>query len=163
MEIGKTMADEINKQINAEFYSAYLYFAMAGYFDEKGLPGFASWMKAQAKEELEHGEKFYEYLVERGGKFVPMAIEKPESTWSGPLEAFEQSLAHEQKVTGMIDSLYEAACAEKDNATKVFLQWFISEQVEEEATVTGIIDKLKLSGDKPQALLMLDRELGSRE
>ncbi|MFH1393417.1 MAG: ferritin [Candidatus Micrarchaeota archaeon] len=162
MKITKEMESAINAQINAEFFSGYLYLSMAAFFERQNLPGFSTWMRMQAQEEQIHGMKLFNYLLERGGSFSPKAIDAPASSWGSPLAVFQESFKHEQDVTGMINKLYEAARAENDHATEIQLQWFITEQVEEESSAEAIVEKLKLAGDKPQALLMLDRELGSR-
>ncbi len=163
MKISKKLETIINKQINAEFYSAYLYLSMAAYFDSMNLHGFSHWMKTQSKEELNHGMKFYEYVYERGGTVKLDAIETPKLQWTGPLNAFEDAYAHEVKVTEMINNIYEMAKSEKDNATIVCLDWFVKEQVEEEASADAIVQKIKMIGEKGHALLLLDRELGSRK
>lgn len=157
------MEEALNKQLNAELYSAYLYWSMAAYFHDLSLDGFAHWMRLQAREEVEHAEKFYDYIVERGGRVLLAAINNPETEWNSPQAVFEMTLAHEQKVTGMINELVELAMAEKDHATCNFLQWFVEEQVEEEATADGILQQLKLIGDNKVGLLLLDRELGQRK
>ncbi len=161
--ISSTMNDAINKQINAEFYSAYLYLSMAIYFESVDLSGFANWMRVQAEEEQFHAMKFYDYLHERDGKVELEAIEKPTVKFDGLLEAFEQSLEHEQKITAMINDLMALAMDEKDFATANFLQWFIEEQVEEEASVKSIIAQLKMIDGKGHALLMFDREFATRK
>ncbi|MBN1917255.1 MAG: ferritin [Verrucomicrobia bacterium] len=158
----KKMETAINRQINAELYSGYMYLAMSSYFETVNLPGFAAWMKAQAGEELEHAMKMFGYVGERRGTVTLDAIDKPPSKWASPLKAFEAALEHEEKVTGMINTLADLAAAENDHATGVFLQWFIKEQVEEEASADAIVQKLKLAKDASGALLMLDRELGKR-
>ena len=163
MKLSKKMETAINKQINAEFYSAYLYLSMAAYFEEMNLSGFSAWMRAQTKEEMEHGMKLFDYVFERGGSITLAAIDKPVGKWKNPLDVFQASLAHEQKVTRMISNLYNLAKSEKDHATEIELQWFVSEQVEEEASVSDIIEKLKLVGSKGNGILMLDRELGQRK
>lgn len=158
----KEMEAALNAQINAEFYSSYLYLAMQSYFQSLSLSGFSSWMNCQAREELFHGMKFYEYVNERGGKVLLEGIAKPDSQWSSPLQAFEQVLAHEQKVTGLINDLVEVALDAKDHATNIFLQWFVTEQVEEEASVGEIVDKLRLIGNDSSGLFFLDAELAKR-
>lgn len=152
----------LNDQVNAEMYSAYLYLAMSAYFDSIDLPGFAKWMKMQAQEEMIHAMKMYEYVIERGGRMILGAIDAPPTEWDGPLAAFESTLAHEQKVTGLINSLVDIAISESDHATNIFLQWFVSEQVEEEANVTAVVQQLKMLGGQGHGLFMMDRELGSR-
>ncbi len=158
----KSINDAINEQINAETFSAYLYWSMAAYFDAKGLEGFAGWMKAQAQEEMVHAMKFYDFVYERGGTVALDKIEKPESEFKSPLGAFEAALTHEKHVTSLINGLYELATKEKDYAFQSFLKWFIDEQVEEEDTASKIIDQIHLAGEKGPGLFMLDKELGAR-
>ena len=160
--LSKKMNDQLNEQINAEMFSAYLYLSMSGWFEAKGLSGFASWMRAQAKEENFHAEKFYDFVYERSGNVVLEAIDKPESDWESPLHIFEAALAHEEKVTGLINDLVDTAIAAKDHATNNFLQWFIAEQVEEEATASAVIDRLKLIDGDSAGLFALDMEMGKR-
>lgn len=161
--ISKKMEEAINKQINEEMYSAYLYLSMAAFFAELNLMGFHHWLFVQYHEELEHAEKFYKYLIERGGKVNLMAIKEPDKTWKSPKEAFEAVLKHEQHITGKINELVDLAEAEKDRATFAMLQWFVNEQVEEEAHAQEIVAKLEMIGDHKQGLLMLDRELAQRK
>ena len=161
--LSNKLEDALNGQSNAEFYSAYLYLAMSAYFQSVNLSGFAHWMRLQAQEELEHAMKFYDYVHERGGRVVLHPVEDPPSKWESPLAAFEQAYRHEQKVTGLINDLYELAEKERDHATKIFLQWFITEQVEEEASASEVVEKLKLLGeDTASGLYILDRELAQR-
>lgn len=129
--LNQEMEQALNKQINAELYSSYLYLSMESYFQSISLSGFANWMRCQVQEEIFHGMKFYDFVHERGGKVVLDAIDQPDSQWDSPLAAFEQILRHEQAVTALINDLVELAAAEKDHATKIFLQWFVTEQVEE--------------------------------
>jgi len=156
------MLQAINDQINAELYSGYLYVSMAAYFDALNLPGFANWMKVQELEERFHAFKFYDYVNGRGGRVTLKAIEGPPTQWDSPLAAFEHVLRHEQMVTGRINALVDLAADLKDHATYNFLQWYVSEQVEEESNATALIAKLKLIGDSGQGLLMLDKELAVR-
>jgi ferritin len=160
--LSEKLSHAINAQINHELYSGYLYLSMAAYFDGESLPGFAHWMRAQAAEEQAHALKFYRYVYERGGTVTLSAIDGPPTEFASSLAVFEQTLAHERKVTGLINDLYALAVEDKDYASQVFLQWFISEQVEEEDNATQIIETLKRVGEKGQALVMLDRELGRR-
>jgi len=160
--LGKRMQDAINEQINAELYSAYLYLSMAAYTEAANLPGFAHWMRAQANEEVEHALKFFKYVGERGGRVVLTAIEQPQVEWTSPLHVFEHTLEHERKVTSLIHGLYEVALAEKDYASQMLLHWYIEEQVEEESNAEQIVAALKMAGEKPQGLLMVDRQLASR-
>lgn len=158
----KKMLKALNDQINAEMFSSYLYLSMESYFQSVSLTGFAAWMRAQVQEEMMHAMKFYDFVNERGGKVTLEAIAKPESVWASPLDAFEAILKHEQHVTSLINDLVDLAISEKDHATNNFLQWFVSEQVEEEASVGGIVEKLRLIKDNPSGLFMMDNELGKR-
>lgn len=160
--ISQKMQDAINDQIQAEMYSSNLYLSMSIYCESLNLQGFASWMRLQAEEERGHAFKFSEYLKNRQGKPEIRALEAPPSEFGKPLEIFEQTLAHEQKVTGMIHKLYEIALKEKDYATQNMLQGFIAEQVEEEATATTYVEKIKMIGDKSNAIFWIDKELGKR-
>ena len=152
----------LNKQLNAEVYSGYLYLSMAAYFEDTDLPGFANWMRVQAEEELEHGMKFYDYIIRRGAKVTLEAIEKPQTEWESPLAAFEHVLSHEQMVTGLINDLVNLAIDEKDHATNNFLQWFVEEQVEEEENAMEILAKVKLAGDSNEIFYALNEEFGAR-
>ena len=160
--LGKRMQDAINEQINAELYSAYLYLSMAAYTEAANLPGFAHWMRAQANEEVEHALKLFKYVGERGGRVVLTAIEQPQVEWTSPLHVFEHTLEHERKVTSLIHGLYEVALAEKDYASQMLLHWYIEEQVEEESNAEQIVAALKMAGEKPQGLLIVDQQLASR-
>jgi ferritin len=160
--LSRKMQDAINEQINKELYSAYMYLSMAAYCEDANLPGSAHWMRAQANEEVEHAMKFFDYVNERGGRVVLKAIDQPSVEFQGLLDVFERTLEHEQYVTSLIDNLYTLALEEKDYASQSFLQWFIDEQVEEEASATEIVETLKMIGDKGHALVMLDRQLASR-
>lgn len=160
--ISTVMQDTINEQINKELFSSYLYLSMAAFFEEKGLPGFAKWMHIQSDEEREHAMKFYEHLVDRGGRVLLKAIDAPGTTWKSNLEVFEEAQAHEAKVTKMIYDLYELALKEKDFPAQVLLQWFITEQVEEEKNAADIVQQLKLIEAHSTAVLVLDHELGKR-
>ncbi|MCE4615174.1 MAG: ferritin [Desulfurococcales archaeon] len=159
----KRILELLNKQLNAELYSAYLYLSMAAYLDHKGLPGFAKWMRIQAKEEVEHAMKFYEYINDRGERVVLEAIEKPPTEWESITQLFEEGLKHEKSVTDSINKIFEAARELGDKPTEVFLHWFIDEQVEEEKTFSEILGMLKLTQEQPHALLMLDSRLAQRE
>ncbi len=158
----KKIEKAINSQINAELYSSYLYLSMSSYFSSINFDGFASWMQVQAQEELVHAMKFYNYVGERGGRVILTVIEAPPAEWDSPLAVFEHVYAHEQKVTGLINDLVDLAIAENDHATTAFLQWFITEQVEEESSADQIVQKLTLVKDQGSGLLMLDQELGKR-
>jgi ferritin len=156
------MQKALNGQLNAELYSSYLYLSMNAYFKSVNLDGFTNWMYYQAQEELEHSMKFYDFIIQRGGKVQLQQIEAPPSEWSSPLAVFEATLEHEQKVTGLINDLVDVAHEERDHATNIFLQWFVSEQVEEEENVGGVLEQLKLMGDAKGGLFMIDRELAKR-
>ena len=152
----------LNDQLNAEYYSGYLYLSMSAYFHSINLGGFATWMRVQAQEELTHAMKFYDYINERGGRVTLKALETPPIEWVSPLNAFESAYEHERKVTGMINDLVDRALEEHDHATNIFLQWFVSEQVEEEDSTNDVVQKITLMGDAPGGMFMLDRELGLR-
>ena len=160
--LNSKIQDAFNGQLNAETFSSYLYLSMSAYFDSQNLAGMSSWMRVQAQEELTHAVKFYDYINERGGRVVLKAVDAPETEWDSPLAAFEHVYAHEQKVTGLINDLVDLALAERDHATHIFLQWFVSEQVEEEDSANEVVQKIKLMGDASGGLFMLDRELGQR-
>jgi len=160
--IDQRMQEALNKQVNAEIYSAYLYLSMSAHFQSVNLAGFANWMRVQAHEELMHALKFYDYVNERGGRIVLQPVEAPPSHWDSPLAVFEHVYQHEQKVTGMINKLVDLAVEIRDHATNNVLQWFVAEQVEEEASADEVVQKLKLVGDDPSALFMIDRELAQR-
>ena len=160
--LSEKMLKALNQQINAELYSSYLYLSMSAYFQSTNLGGFANWMRAQTQEELTHAMKIYDYVNERGAGLILEQVEQPPSQWSSPLAAFKQAYQHEQKATGMINKLVNLAVEEGDHATNIFLQWFVSEQVEEEASADEIVQKLKLVGDDGGAIFMIDRELGQR-
>lgn len=161
--IGKAMQDAMNEQINKELFSSYLYLSMAAYFEAKNLPGFAHWMRVQADEEREHAMKFYDFILDRGGRVELKAIEAPKTDWNSNLEAAEEVAAHEAKVTASIHALYEMALKEKDYAAQVMLHWFITEQIEEEKSAAEIVADLKLIEERGTAVLMLDHRLGKRK
>ncbi|HID03643.1 MAG TPA: ferritin [Desulfobacterales bacterium] len=158
----KKMEKALNKQVNAEMYSSYLYLAMESYFQSVSLTGFAKWMRGQVQEEMFHGMKIYDYVHERGGRAQFEAIAKPQTQWDSPLAAFEHILAHEESVTELINNLIDVALDVRDHAAKAFLNWFITEQVEEEATVGEIVARLRLIGDDSSGLFLLDSELSKR-
>jgi len=160
--ISKKMQDAFNDQIAAEFFSAHLYLAMKAYLQSIDLPGFANWMGIQYQEEVFHGMKMFDYVIERDGRAQVKAWDAPQFEWKGPLDVFEAVYKHEQKVTSLINNLVDIAQGEKDHATQFFLQWFVNEQVEEEASAKAIIQQLKMIGDSRAALFQLDRELGLR-
>ena len=160
--LSKKMQDALNNQINEEFYSSYLYLSIAANFEEKKLKGFANWFKIQSQEEYGHAMKFYGFIVQTGGVVKLKQIEAPKTSWKSVVEAFKDTLAHEKKITGLIHKLVDLAMQSKDYATNNFLQWFVTEQVEEEATVEEILHKLEMIGDNKGGLYMLDREMGAR-
>jgi ferritin len=143
-------------------YSGYLYLSMESYFHSISLSGFATWMRVQAQEELAHGMKFYDYVNERGGRVILDTINRPDAEWETPLAVFEQIMVHEEKVTALINDLMDLASTEQDHATKIFLQWFVSEQVEEESSVGDVLNKLRLIQNDSSGLFMLDAEMAKR-
>jgi ferritin len=156
------MLSALNKQINKEIYSAYLYMSMSAYSQYTGLKGFANWFMVQYNEEMEHAMKIYTYVNDQGEQVKLMAIDEPPVEFDSPLDMFEKTLDHEKFITKSINELVDIAIAEKDHATVIFLQWFVTEQIEEEGNDNDIINQLKLVGDNGNGLIMLDRELGSR-
>lgn len=160
--MNKTMLSALNEQIQYELASAYLYLSMSAYFEATNLPGFAKWMRLQANEEQEHALKFFDHVIDRGGRVELKTLEQPERDWKNPLAAFECVLAHEQMVTDRIHKLYALAVKENDYATQIELQWFISEQVEEEKNASDIIEQLKMIDSHGTPMLMLDRQLAKR-
>jgi ferritin len=160
--ISKKVEKALNAQVNAELYSAYLYLSMESYFQSLNLNGFANWMRVQTQEEVSHAMKIYDFVNERGGRSLLKGIDGPPTEWESPLAAFEAAYAHEQKVTGLINDLVDLAIKEKDHATNNFLQWFVNEQVEEEASADAIVQQLKMMKKAPGGMFMLDRELGRR-
>lgn len=160
--ITNKIQDAINAQINAEFWSAYLYLSMAMHFEAEGRPGVANWFKIQWQEEQAHAQIFINYLNQRGGRVELKAIDAVPTTWASPLEAFKHTLEHEQKVTSLINALYALAEQEHDYATRDRLNWFVTEQVEEEDNCRSLIDKFSMIGDNGMGLYMLDQELGAR-
>jgi len=153
----------IEAQVGNEFHAAHTYLSMSGYFEAQNLPGFASWMRHQSEEEIAHAMKLFDFLVDRGIAPELPGIEKPIHGYDGPVGAFAAALAHEQQVTSQINALYELALEQKDYTAQVLLQWFISEQLEEEKTTGGILERLKMVEGSRAALLILDSELGSRQ
>ncbi|MGB3341660.1 MAG: ferritin [bacterium] len=158
----ENIQNAFNQQINAEMYSAYLYLAMSAYFESVNLKGFANWMQVQTQEEIAHAMKFYNYIFGRGGRVTLSAIDAPPKRWESPLAVFESTLQHEKKVTGLINGLVDLASSEKDQPTHNFLQWFVAEQVEEEASAYEVVQKIKLIADERDGLFLLDKELGQR-
>jgi ferritin len=161
--LSEKMLNELNDQINAELHSAYLYLAMAAHFEDVNLPGMVGWMKIQAQEEVGHAMKFYGYVFDRNAKVELKMIEGPQTKWDSPLAAFEAAFEHEQYISGRINKLVDLAVQDNDHATRSFLNWFVDEQVEEEATANDIVQRLKSVGDNKAGLFILDRELGGRK
>ena len=162
MELGKKLQDAINEQIREELASAYIYLSMAAYFEAENLPGFAHWMQVQSQEEMDHAMKFYAHVNERGGRVWLQAIPEPPAEFEGPTDVFQKALDHERYISGRIVDLYKLAQQEGEYATYGLLQWFVDEQVEEEASASEIVEMLKLAGEKGHALIMLDRQLAQR-
>ena len=160
--INEKLQNAFNDQINKELYSEYLYLAMKIYFEEQDLKGFVNWFNIQVQEEHAHAMGMFEYIIERGGKIILDKIDKPKCDWSSPLEAFKDVVAHEQYITSQINELYDVADSEKDRAAQLFLNWYIKEQVEEEASAGDILSHLELIGNDTKALLDLDKELSAR-
>jgi ferritin len=161
--ISKSLQDALNEQINFELFSAYLYLSMSAHFESQNLSGFANWMRVQYQEETGHAMKFYKYVFDRSGVVTLKALAQPATKFKTPVEVFKQVLEHEQKVTSLINKLYELAVKEKDYAAQSFLQWFINEQVEEEKNAADIINMLEMIGDSSVSLIMADRQLGARK
>jgi len=160
--IGPRMQEQLNRHVQVEVFSSYLYLAMAAWCEAKAWKGFARWLRVQSDEELAHAKKSLDFLLARGGEAKLGALEAPPSAWASPIDLFERVLEHERKVTAFVNDLFSAAQQEKDRAAEVFLQWFVSEQVEEEARVVEILDRLRMVGDRPGAALYLDKEYGKR-
>jgi ferritin len=160
--MNKKIEDAFNAQLNAELFSSYLYLSMAQCFAAKNLDGMAGWMNIQAEEERVHAMKFVDFINERGGRVHLKQIDEPKAEWSSPLEAFQDAYNHECLISSKINDLVNLAIAEADHAANTFLHWFVTEQVEEEATALGIVEKLKMIGDNTMGILMMDRELGQR-
>lgn len=159
--LSKEMEDAINNQINNEYFASYIYLSMSAYCESINMKGFASWLRGQSHEELQHALKLFDHLIDRDGRVILQSISKPQSRYSSLLKMFQQALEHEKEVTSLINKLYEQATNEGDHATTVELQWFIQEQVEEEKNAREIVDKLKLAGDSSSALIILDREMAN--
>jgi len=160
--LSKKMEEEFNGQVNKELYSAYLYLSMSSYCAATGFMGFANWMEVQAKEELDHAMKMYDHIIERGGNAKLATIQQPDAVWANLTNVFEATLKHEQFVTSCINHLMEIAVAEKDFASMNFLNWYINEQIEEEANADELVKKLQFIGDDKNALLSLNTELAAR-
>jgi ferritin len=158
-----TVQAAMNEQIKHELQSAYLYLSAAGYFDSINFSGSAHWMRVQSREEVSHALKLFTFIHDRGGRVVLQALDQPPGDFQSPLDAFTRALQHEQQVTAQIHQLYALAVQEQDYPTQVLLQWFISEQVEEEKSASRIVEELKMIGDSSSALLLLDRELEARQ
>lgn len=161
--INEAVSRVLKEQLNKEFYSAYLYLSMSAYFSDKGLLGFANWMKVQSKEERVHAMLIYDFLINRNERVILTAIDTPPSHWDSPLHVIEETLQHEIYVTSLINNIINVAEEVKDRATISYMYWFINEQIEEEASAKTIIDALKFIGDDKAALYMLDQELAKRE
>lgn len=157
-----TVVEALNEQVKHELYAAYLYLAMMNYFEAESLPGFAHWMRLQAQEELEHAMKLVDFLNDRGARVELQAIERPPKTFDSPLAVMRAALEHEREVTGLIEEIYETALEQRDYPAQVMLQWFVTEQVEEEKSASDIVDRLERAGDSGGALLVLDEQLGRR-
>lgn len=162
MGLSQTVQEAMNEQLKHEFDSAYIYLSMAAYCESASLPGFAHWLGAQAREEVAHALKFYTFIHDRGGQVQLRALDQPPVDFASPLAIFEGALAHERKISGLINQLYGLAAREQDYASQAFLQWFVTEQVEEEKITSQVVERLKLAGDSKHALLLIDRELGER-
>ncbi|MFC1570275.1 ferritin [Candidatus Omnitrophota bacterium] len=160
--ISDKMVKSINQQINRELYSAYLYMGMASYAAEAGLKGTANWFTIQVQEELSHAQKMYNYVMDQGGRVLLGAIEEPPQKFSSMKDLFEKTLEHERIVTSLINDLVDQAAGENDKATSIMLQWFVTEQVEEEANPTDILQKLKIVGNDGNGILLIDNELAQR-
>ena len=160
--IKQEMVDALNHQINEELFSAYLYASMVGYFEDINLKGYANWMRIQTQEELMHAQKFSDYIIERGGRLALKAIAEPQAEWDSALAVFEAAYKHECHISECINKLSSLAIKLDDHASRVFLEWFVTEQVEEEAHADEMVQQLKLAQDSPGALFMLDREAGAR-
>ncbi|MFC2114680.1 ferritin [Bacteroidota bacterium] len=160
--INKKVEEALNKQINEELYSSYLYWSMSAYFESVNLAGFANWMKVQAEEEYLHARKFYDYLIKAGGRAKMDAIKGPKTEWKSVVEVFQETLDHEIFITNCINDLTSLCQEVKDHATSSFLRWFVDEQVEEVSTADQLLHEIKMIGDNQQGLFMLDREFKSR-
>lgn len=160
--IKKKIEQAFNKQINAETFSAYLYLSMSAALERMNLPGFANWMRVQAQEEMTHAMKFFHHIIERGGKVKLTAIDAPQTDWKDVKDVFKAALEHEEKVTAMINDLVDLSITEKDHATGPMLQWFVNEQVEEEAGAMEVLGKLEIAGGTAGGLYMLDKEMAQR-
>ncbi len=160
--LNEKMEAALNRHLNEELFSAYLYLSMSAYFDAQNLAGFANWMRIQGLEELSHAQRFYTYINERGGRVLLAALAAPETQWASPLAAFEAAYQHEVHISAGIHGLVDLAAELRDHPTANFLQWFVSEQVEEEASADEVVQRLRLIGNQGAGLFMMDREMASR-
>lgn len=160
--LAKKVEAALNEQLQEEFQSAYVYLAMSAWCEAQSLPGFGQWLRVQWQEELDHGMRFYGFILDRGAQVVLQKLDAPPVSYSSPLDVFEQALEHEREVTRSIDKLYELVMNEKDYASQAWLDWFATEQVEEEKTIGAIVDSLRRVGERGDALFLIDRELGGR-
>lgn len=160
--ISNKVCKALNDQVNAEMFSSYLYLSMSAWFSERSLSGFASWMRVQAQEELSHAMKIYDYILERGGRIELDTIEQPESDWKSVVDVVAEVAKHEAKVTGLVNDLVEVALSKKDHAANIFLQWFVAEQVEEEASVGEVLERVKMIDGDSAGMFAMDMELGKR-
>jgi ferritin len=158
----QALQDKMNDQIKHELYSAYLYLSMAAYCESITMPGAAHWMRLQAQEEVAHAMKFFDFINDRGGRVVLHAIDQPPTEFDSLLDVFEKALAHEKQVTGLINNIYDLAMKEQDYAAQALLQWFVTEQVEEEKSADDVVQTLKMVDGQPAGLVIVDRELGAR-
>jgi ferritin len=162
MTLSKPMQEALNEQIQKEYYSSYLYLAMSADLEAKNLPGAAKWTRLQSQEELTHALKLFDHVVDRGGRVTLAAIQQPPADYGSALQLFEKVLGHEQLVTASIHALYALAVKDQDYPAQVMLQWFVTEQVEEEKSATQVVEQLKAVGDSTTSLMLLDRHLGKR-
>lgn len=162
MKLSQLLENALNEQLHLELSSSYVYMGIAAYFAPTPFSGFAKWMEVQTKEESEHAHKFFKYIIDRGGKVTLKALAEPKNSYASPLAAFQTSLAHEQHVSASISKLYELAQSEKDFPTLSFLQWFLSEQVEEEKNVSEMVAKLEMVGDNRNGIFQVDKLAGKR-
>lgn len=160
--LSASLEKALNDQLHLEFESAYLYLSMSAWFEWKNMLGFAKWMNVQRDEEQFHASKFYHFILDRGGQVQLKSLQQPKWDWNNQIEVFEEALAHEMLVTKSIHALIDLAMAERDHASFTFLQWFVTEQVEEEATITAIIDQLRMVADSQSGMFLIDKDLGAR-
>ena len=160
--LNDTMLDTLNEQLNGEIYSSYLYFSMAGYFESLSLKGFANWMEIQAQEEIMHAHRIYKYIVDKGSRPRMAPVDAPPHDWESPLDAMEKVYAHECTISQQINACVTLSLQENDHSTNTMMQWFVSEQVEEEASADEVVQKLKLISDNSTGLFLLDSDLGKR-